>query len=421
MSADPVSVHVQRGLHLLRVRRYTEAEAAFKEALSGDPDNDVVLHQLAITLWHLDREKEALGVIQQAIRVAPNESEYHAFKAILVGTTHNVDFAMGAANEAIRLDPSSAFAWYVRAQLHLDAKKLPKAEADARAALERDPDHSGAANVLSHALRLQGRIAENTGQIAGMLARDPENDSTHAAAGWNALHAGKYPEAQNHFREALRLNPESEFARTGLIESFKARSRLYRVYLRWTLWMAGKSSAFQWAMIIGLYIIARFSSILFRGEYAPIAGLIIILYFLFVLWGHVARGVGNFMLVCDRFARHALRRMEKVEGWFVGLTVICAVLAGAAGAVTRNVLLLLFAGCLLTSAIPLSHTFTNSSKIGRVVFGAIGVFALVSGVLVLFSPLLPASTAASVDEMAFSSIVVAMLSTWLANFNALRR
>jgi tetratricopeptide (TPR) repeat protein len=422
MSTEFASAHLQRGLHLLRVRRYAEAEAAFKQALSGDPENDFALHKLAVCQWQQDgREKEALATIQQAIRVAPNESEHHALKAMLVGSVHSIDFAMGAANEAIRLDPTSAFAWYVRAYLHLNAKKLPKAEADARAALERDPDHSGAANVLSHALRLQGRIEENAGQIAAMLERDPEDDGNHTAAGWNALHARQYDRAQTHFREALRLNPDSEFARNGLIESFKSRSRIYRLHLRWTLWMSGKSNAFQWGIIIGIYVLARFSSALFSGRYAPIAALLLVLYFVFVLWAHIARGLGNFMLVCDRFARHALHRSEKLEAWIVGLCVISAVVLGAIGAVFGHIVLLMFAGTLLAAAIPLSHTFTNGSRLGRLIFGAIGAFALVAGLMILLAPWLTHwMSARTILDIAIAAVVTAMLSTWLANFKGFR-
>lgn len=423
MSADFASTHLQRGLHLLRVRRYAEAEAAFKEVLRSDPEHDYALHQLAISQWNQPgREKDALASVQQAVRVAPNDSDHHALKAILVGRIHNFDFAMGPANEALRLNPTSTFAWYVRANLHLNARKLPQAEADARKALQHDPDHSGAANVLSHALRMQGRVAENAGQIAGMLARDPEDDDNHAAAGWNAIQAGKYPEAQIHFREALRLNPDSEFARHGLIESFKARSRVYRLYLRWSLWMSSKSKGAQWGIVLGLYAVTRFSALLFNGPYAPVAILILVLYFLFVLWAHIARGIGNFMLVCDRFARHALHRSEKIEAWVVGLCVISSIALGAVGALLDNLEVMLFAGTLLAAAIPLSHTFTNTSRIGRFIFGGLGAFALFAGLTVLASPFLANWIAPSdIADFALIAIVLALLSTWLANFGALRR
>lgn len=431
MSGDLGSAHFQRGQHLLRVRRFRDAEAAFQDALKGDPQSDVVLHSLALSIWNQgNREKEALAVIEQAVGASPNDPDHHALKALIIATVHNAAKAMDSADQAIRLDPASVFAWFVRSKLYLDIRSLAKAESDARTALRLDPNHSGAANVLSHALRMQGKVAENAGQIAGMLARDPQNHGNHAAAGWNAIQTGKYEQAQTHFREALRLDPDSEFARQGLIESFKARSRLYRLYIRWALWMSSKSEKFQWGVILGLVVAMQFSKVLFTGPFAPLAALLAVFYAIFVLWVHIARGLGNFMLVCDRIARHALRYAEKWEASVVGGCVITSVLLGAAGAVMwaaerdseLAIVLLLFAGCLLAAAIPFSHTFTNPSRLGRAIFGTLGSYALVAGFAVLLSPwLLAWFSAHTIVGMARGALLACLLCTWLANVPALRR
>jgi tetratricopeptide (TPR) repeat protein len=420
MNRDPASTHLQRGMHLLRVRRYAEAEAAFKQALSTDPDNGFALHQLAVCVWQQgNRAKEALAIVQEAIRVEPNDSDHHALKALLASQTNSVNVALMAAAEAVRLGPASDTAWYASACVNLNAKRLQKAEADARTALRFDPNHSDAAAVLSHALRLQGKIVENTGQIAGMLQRDPENDDTHTAAGWNLLHAGKYEEAQTHFREALRLNPESELAREGLVESFKTRSRIYRLYLRWVLWLSGKSDNFQFGLFIGAWLAVRYVRKALPG---PLGTLIVNCYLIFVVWVHVARGLGNFILVCDRNARHALRRNEQWEACVVGLCMIFAVVVGAIATVLDDGRFLLYAGTLLAAAIPFSHTFTNESRIGRAVFGAIGGFALFAGFLILLAPVIEGFIKPStIVDTAFIAILLAAISTWLSNVSALRR
>src|SRR5436190_9434484 len=124
MSAEFVSTEIQRGLHLLNVRRYLEAEAAFKEALSNDPENDFALHQLAVAQWQQDdRERDALRTIEQATRVAPNDSDHHALRALIRGNVEGAQAALPHADEAIRLDPSSALAFFARAQLLLAARR----------------------------------------------------------------------------------------------------------------------------------------------------------------------------------------------------------------------------------------------------------------------------------------------------------
>jgi tetratricopeptide (TPR) repeat protein len=422
MSGEFVSTQIQRGLHLSNVRRFPEAEAAFKEALSGDPENDFALHHLAIAQYHQGgREADALETIRQAVRVAPNDSDHHALAALLTAETENPKAGLAHADEAIRLDPSSPMAFFARAQLLLALRRLPEAEEAARAALRWDPNHGGAATVLSHALRMQGRTAENADQIAGMLERDPEDDAHHAAAGWNALQAGKYQDAQTHFREALRLNPQSEFAREGLVEAFRARSPIYRAYLRWALWMQAKSEKSQLAVIIGLYVIARFSRKLFSGPYWPVAALITGFYFLFALWMHVARGVGNFMLLWDPFARLALRRAEKMEAWLVGGFIMVAIPLGVTGAILMNTALLVLAGTLIAAALPFAHTFLNKSTAGRWLFGSIGTFVLAVGLIAFNDELLEFANPATVTSLVTTAVWLSVLSTWLPNWKAIHR
>ena len=117
-----------------------------------------------------------------------------------------------------------------------------------------DADNSASANQLAQALRLQNKHAENASHLAGMLSRDPEDPYTHANAGWAALQRGERRAAEVHFREALRLSPGFESAREGLLTSFRARSPLYRAYLRYCFAMQRLGAGSRWAVIIGLYL-----------------------------------------------------------------------------------------------------------------------------------------------------------------------
>src|SRR6185295_5916341 len=71
--------------------------------------------------------------------------------------------------------------------------------------------------------------------------------------GWALLHAGDAKRALEHFREALRLDPELEFARAGVVEALKARNPIYRVMLLYFLWMARLSGRTRWGIILGGY------------------------------------------------------------------------------------------------------------------------------------------------------------------------
>src|SRR5204863_7764085 len=96
--------------------------------------------------------------------------------------------------------------------------------------------------------------AEAGATIDATLAKNPENALTHANQGWTFLERGDPKKALHHFREALRLDPENEWARQGIVEALKARNIIYAVMLKYFLWMSRFSSRGQWFIILGAYI-----------------------------------------------------------------------------------------------------------------------------------------------------------------------
>ncbi|MGB8170591.1 MAG: tetratricopeptide repeat protein [Chthoniobacteraceae bacterium] len=408
---------VLRGLQLKEIGRYADAEKAFREALAHEPNDAFALHHLAACQFHQHgRHRDALATIENAIALQPHEVDHHILRAFILCVLDRAKEALATAQLAHQLAPMSDAAFTAEAQAHLQLSRWADAEAAARQALALDADNSTAANQLAQALRLQNKMDENAGHLAGMLARDPEDPYTHANAGWSALQRGHHREAEMHFREALRLNPDFDSAREGLLNSFRARSPIYRGYLSYCFAMQRLSSGSRWAVIIGLYVLARFASRLKGG-----LGLAIMaVYFLFVLWVWVARPFGNLMLLFDRFARYALRREEKIEAAVVGGALCVGILALGTGMAVNNDVGLTAGIGLIAMSFPLALTFTNGSKAGTILFGTIGAITLLGTALCLLAPLLPA-----IDAMAgnvfLAGCIGSLVSTWLGNIPALRK
>src|SRR5262249_11867800 len=120
--------------------------------------------------------------------------------------------------------------------------------------LEQDPEHVSCNNLRAMALVKLGRNAEAGTTIATALERQPENAFSHANQGWGFLHQGNHQKALEHFPGSLRLDPEMEYARAGIVEAMKPRHWIYALFLRYFLWMARLSGKAQWAIIIGGYI-----------------------------------------------------------------------------------------------------------------------------------------------------------------------
>lgn len=421
--AGPGAASVRRGLILKEQRRYDEAEKFFREALAQNPNDAEALMHLASCQMHMPgREREALQTIDQAIAIEPNESTFHGLRALILCDLRKPADALKSADTAVGLEPTSTFAFTARTHALLHLEKWNDAEQSARMALMLDPDNSGAANQLAQALRLQNKMDENADRIASMLSRDPDDSSTHNSAGWAALQRGKHREAEKHFMEALRLNPKSESSRDGLLNSFRARSPLYRGYLQYCFWMQRIGRNQRIAVIIGLLFISRISRQVFTGQWAVVGYAITAIYMLLVLWSWVAKGVGNFILLFDRFAKYALHTREKIEAVAVGGSVVVGIALLITSLAIDREGLHFAAIALIASAFPFALTFTNESKVGTFLFGAIGAtaFAAFAGLLV-HSLVFSGEPADFLMGLFSFGVMGAVITTWIAGIPALRR
>ncbi len=411
---SPFEAASTRGQLLLNQRRYADAARFFREALASAPRDVGLLYRLAICEYQTDENRRALETIGSAIAILPNAAELHAFKSVVLAALDRPKEAEEAARAAISLEPDDPDAHSALAGALLARKEWKPAENAAREALELDPDHSNAAAHLATALRFQNRHSESEDTVRLMLQRDPENAYHHTNAGWTALHRGDHKAAETHFVEALRLEPENEHAREGLKQAFKARSALYRGYLAFSFFLQKHTEGKQWLIIIGILVVTKISRGLLPG---PIALIIGGLYFLFILWMHVAVPVGNLQLLADARARHALDPGEKLEGIVVGGAVVVGLLLLPAGMFLNTMIPIIIGIGLIMLAFPLRYVFTNPSVPGRVVFSLLAL-VIIAGALPLVIPGFPKETGSGMTGLAVMSFIA---TTWLCNIPALRR
>lgn len=415
MSVSPTT---QRGLILLEQKRYPEAEKYFRDALASEPNDPLALYYLAVCQANQDQEKAALETIDRALSLEPNDPDSHALKAFILVDLRRVKDALAASEEALRLDPDSDSALNARAVSLLANKEWATGEHAARKALEINPENHFAATQLAYALRMQNRLEESAEQTAYMLEQDPDNTSNHTTAGWLALQRGENKSAETHFLEALRLHPNNQGAREGLKEAFKARSFIYRRYLQYCFFMQRLTSGNQWLIFVGLILAVN---ILPRFLPPLLAQAVIVAYFLFVLWVHVARAVGNFQIQFDPVARHALSTGEKWEAWFVGGGVTLGLPFFIIGLIFGLPPLQISGGALMAAAFPLTYTFNNAVPLGRYVFGATGGFIYAVGLAKLlkyFGVALQHSDLSGVSSIAWLAVIAV---TWLCNVPSLNR
>jgi Tfp pilus assembly protein PilF len=321
-----MSPHLTRALLLLRQSRPDLAERELRQALLADP-NDTQAHGfLSLCLAEQRKLEPATEEARAAIAAAPDLPLGHYALAVALRRRNRYDAAREAIREALRLDPGDADHWGELAQIELNRRDWAAALEAAERGLAIEPEDVACNNLRAVALVKLGRREEAGATIDAALARDPDDPVTHANQGWTLLHAGEPRKAMEHFRESLRLDPSSEWARAGIVEAMKARNPLYRWLLAYFLWAARLDRRVLWGLIVGLWFGSRV--LLTIGDAVPAARPIIlpvlVAYFVLCLTTWIGRPLADLLLRLDRFGRHALSPEQVKSSNLVGLTVLIA-------------------------------------------------------------------------------------------------
>lgn len=314
-----MSHRLDRAQLLLQQSRPADAERETLLALAEDPDSARGHAYLALSRIDQQKNTEALEAARRAVGLSPDDPFSHHILAVVLNRLEREKEARAAIEEAIRLDPDNEAHFAVLASVHLAMRDWNAALEAADQGLALNPEDVQCANLRSMALVRLGRKEEAMQTVDYALERAPESAWSHANQGWNCLHRNDPKRAQDHFREALRLEPDFEYARQGMLEALKARNPVYRGMLAYFLWMGSLSVKLQWVFVIGTMFGVR--AVRTLAEQQPQLGVVlwpvVVLFYLFIYLSWTAGPMFNLLLRFDRFGRLVLSRDERhATNWF---------------------------------------------------------------------------------------------------------
>lgn len=388
---------------LLAQGRARDAEVAAREVLSKEPYNDAALALLGRCAYDLGHFNDGMGFIREALAIQPENSFYY----YLLGYGHyqlqEFDPAAAHIKTAISLHPYVAeyFGMYAFVLLAQRQWELALEKADEGLAVE--ADNLTCLNARSRALNKLRRTDDAIETMQDALAVDPHNELTHLTVGWNFLEKGRQRDAQHHFRETLRLNPNSDAARAGLKEALKSNIAPYRWLLQYSFWLHNKGRKWQTAAPILIYILFRAITGLL-GASEQTKGLVwipIALYLILVVTSWTIGPICNFILLFHPLGKHAVTNSERwsavsvVAALVAGLSILGVSQVPAVAAAAGEDISLELAGLLLITLafplgemeFPLQWKGTGRRQRAAMVLVALG---LVSVICTLFIPALVA-------------------------------
>ncbi|WP_437204563.1 tetratricopeptide repeat protein [Planctomicrobium sp. SH664] len=311
---------IRRAHLLLTQGRFQMAEGELRRALASDSQNATYHSLLAYALLAQKRYDDAESEARTAIGLDPDDAlSCRALGAVLI-ERRKFKAAAQIVDRALELDPFSEQAWSQRAELRIEASDWQGALDASNKGLEIDPHDVTCNNLRALALTKLGRRAEAGQTLGAALARDPEDALTHANQGWALLEAGQRDAALEHFKESLRLDPNSDWAKQGVVEALKSKNIIYRVLLRYFFMMARLSPRTQTGIIIGAYVLQRLLAALAKTypAIAPVVIPLLLLYGAFVLVSWLGSPLLDLLLLTDRLGRITLSKLERLNAIFVG-------------------------------------------------------------------------------------------------------
>jgi tetratricopeptide (TPR) repeat protein len=354
---EPLSsfqANLRRGEMLREQGRFAEAEKYLQEAITAEPRNSEGYYELAFCYCNWGgRNRRALQTVDHAISLDPNHTMFFALRAWILANLGRHTEAIKVARQALEINAYNILALNAMTRAHCELADWKKAEENARHTLSLDSRNEGAANMLSLSLRQQGRLRESDAVAADMLALDPDSSMAQGNAGWSALHAGDHRRANEHFLEALRLDPNDEDARRGLLHAFNSRAWIYRVYFQLIAWLGRhgrQTHVFLFLVAAAIYrVVVEGLRLRFGEEGTRWAVVVAALYVVILCLG---RYFANLFLLFDPFARHVVTRKEM--GWSVLAGLAYAAMLGyllAVGAWPQSAVLLAILGCFTWGAL----------------------------------------------------------------------
>ncbi len=195
---------LRAALALDRLDRTADAEAAFKQAIAGNPDDVQSYISYGNMLRGHERFAEAADLYTQAVDriAAPSAADWSIF--------------------------------YFRGIAYERTKQWPKAEADFRKALELSPDQPLVLNYLGYSWIDMGQnLDEAMGMIKKAVDLRPNDGYIVDSLGWAYYRLGQYDKAVEELERAIGLRPDDPVINDHLGDAYWKAGRVLEAQFQW--------------------------------------------------------------------------------------------------------------------------------------------------------------------------------------------
>jgi predicted O-linked N-acetylglucosamine transferase (SPINDLY family) len=217
---------LQSAVQHLQSGRLTEAQAAYRQLLTFEPQNVIGLHHLGIVEHQLGRSDEAIRLLRKSLAIKPNYAQAYADLGVILMQLQRDDEAIEVCRKAIALDPAFAAAHSNLGDLMLRRGDYRAAESAYGKAVSLQSGFPAALIGRAESLIALGRLDEAQQACRKAMRLAPQMAEVHGVHGLILHREGLHAEAAAAYQEALRINPNLALIHTRLANVFRAEGKL---------------------------------------------------------------------------------------------------------------------------------------------------------------------------------------------------
>ena len=206
--ADYADAHSHLGLLFVAQRRFKEALGALQTAVRLKPDDPLTRYNLGVTYASLGQPDRAAVAFRDAIRLKPDDPITHYNLGILHHLQGNHEAAISPLQTAVRLKPDFAVAYLTLGIALANTQSHTRAEDALREAIRLSPENADAHYNLGVVYIEMGHGDRATEVLERAISHNPEHADAHFNLGRAYEALRRYDEAVAAFKQAAQFNPD---------------------------------------------------------------------------------------------------------------------------------------------------------------------------------------------------------------------
>ncbi len=212
------------------LKRYDEAIEKYQKAIEKDPNYAYAYRNWGLVLRNLKRYEEAIEKYQKAIEKDPDYADAYNDLGIALANLKKYDEAIEKFQKTIEKDPNYAYAYNNWGLVLTNLKRYEEAIEKFQKTIEKDPNFAYAYHNIAYCLLRQGKYkasleewekARQAYEKTKQKAKD-SNNADHFLYYGSVLYEvfGELNEAEEVYKEGLRLDPNDIGILTGLVNLY---------------------------------------------------------------------------------------------------------------------------------------------------------------------------------------------------------